>query len=244
MPTTDKVRRPALKKAPVLSAKRSIKPPPPSGEAPVFLLEDFAVFEVPGFKARMPLLRERVKPKLIQIGEHLNGTLSTALKEPLHTHVAQHLRRTVNAPEATWVAFSRAARAYKPFVHVRVAINANSVRTSVFVEDYADDKLLFADNLSRHAEELAAYLAKHPQITAYNITDQDGNPKSGYQLDAETLRQFANRMHRVKGLHAVFGVDLDRKRAAKKSGQELLKAVRKAVSMLKPLYDCGKARKS
>jgi uncharacterized protein YktB (UPF0637 family) len=213
---------------------------PPSGDAPVFVLDDFAVFEVPGFKARMPLLRERVKPKLIQMGEHLNDALSTALREPLYTHVAQHLRRTVNAPEATWVAFSRSARAYKPFVHVRVAINAKTVRTSVFVEDYADDKLLFAENLNRNAEPLAAYLAQHPQIVAYNITGQDGKPKSGEQLDAETLREFAAKMHRVKGQHAVFGIDLDRKRAVKKSGPELLTAINGAVKLLKPLYDCGK----
>ncbi len=214
---------------------------PPKGEAPGFILEDFAVFEVPGFKARMPLLRERVKPKLIQIGAHLNPALSTALKEPVHTHVAQHLRRTVNAPEATWVAFSRSARAYKPFVHYRVAINAKSVRTCVFVEDYADDKLLFADNLCRNAETLAEYFASHPQITAYNITDSEGKPKSGNQLDAETLREFAARMHRVKGQHAVFGVDLGRNRAAKKSGPDLLKSVQSAVKLLKPLYNCGKA---
>jgi uncharacterized protein YktB (UPF0637 family) len=226
------------------SSKRKTPPSPPVGEPPDFLLDDFAVFEVPGFKARMPLLRERVKPKLVQIGEHLNTTLSRTLKEPLFTHVAQHLRRTVNAPEATWVAFSRAARAYKPFVHIRVAINAKSVRTSVFVEDYADDKLLFADNLSRNAESLAAYLASHRQISAYNITDHAGKPKSGEELDADTLREFAARMHRVKGQHAVFGIDIDRKRAAKKTGDELLKAVIAAVKQLKPLYDCGKEGKT
>jgi len=232
---------PLLKRKP---KKSKYKPAPlPAGPAPELGLDDFAVFDVPGFKARMPLLRERVKPKLVQMGEHLNRTLSAALKEPLYTHVAQHLRRTVNAPEATWVAFSRAARSYKPFVHIRVAINAKSVRTSVFVEDYADDKLLFADNLSRNAEVLAAYLKNHPQIVAYNITDLSGNPKSGEQLDAETLREFATRMHRVKGQHAVFGVDLDRKRAVKKSGEDLLKSVKGAVKLLKPFYDCGKEGK-
>ena len=68
----------------VPSAKQKTTPPPPACEAPVFQLDDFAVFEVPSFKARMPMLRERVKPKLIQIGEHLNGTLSKTLKAVLH----------------------------------------------------------------------------------------------------------------------------------------------------------------
>lgn len=211
----------------------------PTSAPPTFAKEDFAIFEVPGFKARMPLLREKIKPKLIEIGDHLTLPLSSSLKEPLFPHVAQHLRRTVNAPEATWVAFSRTARAYKPFVHVRVAVHAGGVRTSVFVEDYADDKLLFADNLKSRAVELARYFAEHPEIKAYNIPDADGEPKYGEQLDAETLVAFAERMHRVKGQHAVFAIDIPGKQAAKKSGETLLKAVRSSVKLLRPLYDCG-----
>jgi len=90
--------------------------------------DDFAVFEIPEFAERMPALRGRITPKLRQLGAALESRLSEVLEETLFPHVAQHLRRTVNAPEETWVAFARAKRAYKPFVHLRVALSAAQVR--------------------------------------------------------------------------------------------------------------------
>lgn len=205
-----------------------------------FAPEDFAVFEVPGFAARMPLVRSRIKPKLTEIGAALTSPLSEALEETLYPHVAQHLRRTVNAPEETWVAFARSPRAYKPFVHLRAAISAEKVRFVVFVEDYADDKARFAANLERNAEALASYLAHHPTIRAYDISDADGEPKRGRALDADTLRAFARRMQRVKGQHAAFGICFDRAHRVLLSGPEFLEAALDAANTLKPLYDCGK----
>lgn len=205
-----------------------------------FAPEDFQVFEVPGFTARMPLLRSRIKPKLTEIGAALAEPLSETLGERVYPHVAQHLRRTVHAPEETWVAFARSPRAYKPFAHLRAAISAAKVRVVVFVEDYADDKALFAANLERNADALAAYLAHHPTIRAYDIPDADGQPKRGHALDAATLRAFAQRMQRVKGQHAAFGICFDRAHRVLLSGPEFLEAVLDAADTLKPLYDCGK----
>ncbi len=221
------------------ATKKPVKPAADPADAPSFDMEDFNVFAIEGFKSRMPVLRERIKPKLIRAGDQLQEPLSKALKEPLFIHVAQHLRRTVNPPEATWVAFSRAARSYKPFVHIRVAVNLKTVRVSVFVEDYADDKLVFADNLSRNASQLSAYFAKHSDIHAFNIETDAGKPMSGDQLTEKVLTEFAARMHRVKGQHAVFGIDMERRYVAKKDGATLMKDVQKAVKRLKPLYDCG-----
>lgn len=201
---------------------------------------DFAVFEVPGFAARMPLLKAQVKPRLTQIGEALPTRLSETLEEPVYPHVAQHLRRTVNAPEETWVAFSRTPRAYKPVVHLRVAVSAAKLRITVFVEDYADDKQLFADNLERNAEALSLYLAHHPTIQAYELQDSQGQNLRGHALDAGILRAFAQRMQRVKGQHAVFGIEFNKAHPVLQSGPELLDAIQQAAATLKPLYDCGR----
>lgn len=206
-----------------------------------FTPEDFAVFEIEGFDARMSALRARIKPKLIAIGEALASRLSETLEEPVYTHVAQHLRRTVNPPIETWAAFAREKRAYKPFVHLRVAISAEKMRVTVFVEDYADDKLRFAENLQSRADALAEYFAHHPTIQAYEIPDADGHPKHGSALDASTLCAFAERMQRVKGQHAIFGVQFAKTHPVLASGPEFLSAVVDAACTLKPLYDCGKA---
>ncbi|MCW3099689.1 MAG: hypothetical protein JWL77_5307 [Chthonomonadaceae bacterium] len=204
-----------------------------------FTQDDFGVFEIDGFAARMPQLRAQIKPKLMQIGQILTARLSEIAGEPLHPHVAQHLRRTVNAPVETWVAFSRSPRAYKPFVHLRCGISAEKVRVTVFVEDYADEKLLFADNLRRQANALEHYLALHPTILGYELRDVAGEPKRGHALDAATLRSFADRMHRVKGQHAIFGIAFAKTHPVVQSGPEFLEAVVEAAKTLKPLYDCG-----
>lgn len=209
---------------------------------PGFTPDDFAVFEIEGFAARMPQLRAQIKPKLTQIGQVLTERLAGVVGEPLFPHVAQHLRRTVNAPVETWVAFSRSARAYKPFVHLRCGISAEKVRVTVFVEDYADEKLLFADNLRRQADTLERYLAQHPTILGYELRDPDDAPKRGHALEADTLRAFADRMHRVKGQHAIFGIAFANTHPIVQSGPEFLEAVVEAAKTLKPLYDCGRTQ--
>jgi uncharacterized protein YktB (UPF0637 family) len=208
---------------------------------PGFTQDDFAIFEIEGFAARMPELRARIKPKLVHLGQILAEPLSAVVEEPLTAHVAQHLRRTVNAPVETWVAFSRSKRAYKPFVHLRCGISAEKVRVTVFVEDYADEKRLFADNLRRQADALERYLAQHPTILGYELRDPDNVPKRGHALEANTLRAFADRMDRVKGQHAIFGIAFANTHPVVQSGPEFVEAVIEAAKTLKPLYDCGRA---
>lgn len=205
-----------------------------------FADEDFDVFGVSGFTERMASLRQHVKPKLTCLGQLLSERLSEVVGEPLYPHVAQHLRRSVNPPIQTWVAFARAQKAYKPFVHLRVAINAEQAQLLAFVEDYADEKAIFAANLERNAESLAAHLTHHPAIHCFDMTDEAGKFRSGHELDAQTLTDFARRMNRVKGQHARFGIPLSRTHPILQNGPELLDAIVADFCALKPLYDCGK----
>ena len=205
-----------------------------------FRSEAFEVYEVPEFSLRMPLLKERITPGLVRIGEALRETLGEILEEPVFPHVAKHLRRTVNPPIETWVAFARAARAYKPFVHTRVAVNHANVRVLVFVEDYADDKLLFADRLAKRSAKLAAHCKLHPEIQAFDIFDKKGAPLSGSKLRSADLKAFSARMHAVKGQHARFGIVFPKTLAMVQNGEELLEAVTEATRTMKPFYDLGK----
>lgn len=200
-----------------------------------FQTEDFEIFELEGFAERMGALRQRVKPKLTALGEELIAPLSKTLGEALHPHVAQHLRRTVNPPVETWVAFAREKRAYKPFVHVRAAIREECVRVLVFVEDYADEKEAFANHLIANAEPLSELFLKHPEILAYDIPDANGKPSKGVALAPETLTAFAERMKRVKGQHAVFGIPISKTKVVK-AGGDLTERIVKSVKIMKPLY--------
>ncbi len=200
-----------------------------------FHSEDFEIFELEGFAERMGSLRQSVKPKLIALGAELVAPLSKTLGETLYPHVAQHLRRTVNPPVETWVAFAREKRAYKPFVHVRATIREECVRVLVFVEDYADEKEAFANHLMANAEPFSELFAKHPEILAYDIPDANGKPSKGATLTPETLTAFAERLRRVKGQHAVFGIPIPKARAVK-AGGDLPERIVKSVKILKPLY--------
>jgi len=207
-----------------------------------FTQSDFDIFDLPDFASRMPALKANITPKLKDLGEELAPRLSEAYGQTLYPHVALHLRRSVNAPVSTWVAFAKEKRAYKPYVHVRAAITGDEFRCLVFVEDYADEKLLFADNLAKNAAQLSSYLKKRPTIKAYAVLDKLGEPIKGTGLNRKTLKDFAERMKRVKGQHAIFGIALSRSHPVVQSGPELVDAIVEAMTELKPLYDCGSSK--
>ncbi len=207
-----------------------------------FTDSDFEIFQLPDFASRMPALKTNITPKLKDLGEELAPRLSEIYGQTLYPHVAQHLRRSVNAPVATWVAFAKEKRAYKPFVHLRAAITGEDFRCLLFVEDYAGEKELFAENLARNAGPLAKYLEKRPTIRAYTITDKNSEPLKGEALNKKTLKAFGERMKRVKGQHASFGIAYNRAHPVIRSGPQLIDALLDAARELKPLYDCGSGK--
>lgn len=202
--------------------------------------EDFAVFTAPDLDERMPLLRQRITPKLKLLAAGLRDRMSDVAEETMFPHVALHLRRSVNPPVETWAAFARNARAYKPFVHYRAGLSVDKFKVTVFVEDYADDKLLFARNLARNASGIAAWCKAHPTIHAYDIPDRNGEPSSGHNLTAAALRRFATRLQNVKGQHARFAIAFDKSHPVVGSGPQCIDTVLEAARQLRPLYDCGR----
>ena len=204
-----------------------------------FIDSDFGIFELPDFGSRMPALKAAITPKLKELGDELAPRLSELYGQTLYPHVAQHLRRSVNAPVATWVAFAKEKRAYKPYVHLRAAITGSGFRCTVFVEDYADEKETFGRNLVRGAAEISAYLEKRPTIRAYTIVDDEGEPLRGEALSEAALRSFGERLRRVKGQHAVFGISYSRTHPVVTSGPQLIGSLCEAANELKPLYDLG-----
>ncbi|MEP6757283.1 MAG: DUF1054 family protein [Chthonomonadales bacterium] len=204
-----------------------------------FTNEDFEIFDLPDFGARMPVLKANITPKLKQIGEEILPRVSRIAGHKIHPHVAQHLRRSVNPAEETWVAFSREKRAYKPFVHLRVAINGGALKLTCHLEDYARDKETFARRLMEESDRIGAYLADHDSILSHDLHDPYGKPMAGRSLNAETLRDFAHRLQTIKSQHASFAIRLDRLKVVKMSSDKLLDRCVKELRLLKPIYDLG-----
>lgn len=201
--------------------------------------KDFTIFEIPGFAARMPALKAHITPKLRELGELLLPRLEAQTGQTFYPHVAQHLRRTTNPPVETWVAFSKAARSYKPFVHLRVAANAEGLKIACFLEDYAEEKPLFARRLRAEAAALAEHFAAHPSLRSYDLTDDEGKPLIGSALDEAVLTRLAVRLDRVKSQHASFGIPFASTNPLLASPIELPDAILVALETLMPLYHLG-----
>jgi uncharacterized protein YktB (UPF0637 family) len=205
-----------------------------------FTPEDFEVFENADSAERIPQLHMRINPKLECIGDVMKSRLPEALDEAVYPHVVRQNRRAVNAGEEAWVAFSRSPNAYKPFVHLRLAVSADHVRIMVVVEAGADERPLFALNLERNAEPLSLYMTHHPTILAFALHDSNGEPLRGHALNGEVLCALAQRMNRVKRQVAAFGIAFAKTHPVLQSGPQLMDAIVEAARALRPLYDCGK----
>ena len=95
---------------------------------PGFTAADFKVFDVDGFAPRMAAIRSRIRPKLEAAGRDLLPDVTRIGGAEAFAHVAKHMRRTVNPPDDTWVAFAADKRGYKKHCHFKVAISRGSVR--------------------------------------------------------------------------------------------------------------------
>src|SRR5262249_42421888 len=95
---------------------------------PGFTPADFKVFDIDGFTPRMEAIRTRIRPKLEAIGRDLLPDVGRIAGDQAFAHVAKHVRRTVNPPDDTWVAFALDKRGYKKHCHFKIAVSRGAVR--------------------------------------------------------------------------------------------------------------------
>ncbi|MFC4778410.1 YktB family protein [Paenibacillus sp. GCM10023252] len=87
-----------------------------------FTKEDFDVFGLEGLPARMAGIQNRIQPKFRAIGELMIHDMTEMTGQEMHLHVAKHLRRTVNPPKDTWLAFAHNKRGYKAHPHFQIGL--------------------------------------------------------------------------------------------------------------------------
>ncbi|SBO18204.1 conserved hypothetical protein [Carnobacterium divergens] len=93
-----------------------------------FTKEDFSIFEIPTLEDRMQAIREQIQPKFREFGELFKeGLLNEMDEDELFVHVAQHLRRTKNPPNDTWMAVSCNKRGYKMAPHFQLGLYGDHV---------------------------------------------------------------------------------------------------------------------
>jgi uncharacterized protein YktB (UPF0637 family) len=207
----------------------------------MFTDKEFEVFEIPGFDARMPRIREAITPRLRELGNQIAPILEAESGLRMSPQVAMHLRRTVNPPEETWVSFCREARGYKPYVHLRLAVNLHGVKYTCYLEEDADDKPAFARNLRKNARAIAAHLKEHPEIRSHHAEANYGKMLPGLSLKESALRELADRLDRVKSQHANFSIAVPRDSITGKAQGAPVESSIEKLQMLIPLYRLGLA---
>jgi uncharacterized protein YktB (UPF0637 family) len=198
-----------------------------------FKQEDFEIFAIPDFPGRMGAIRAELRPKLVALGDDLAGKVEKLLGVPAFPHAAQHMRRRVNPPAETWVAFGPERRGYKRWVHYRVAISESRVRVTVFLEDDADDKPQLGANLHKNAANLITELGSAP-VEWYTFGGDLPLPHS--ELTPQKLSEAGSALQRLKTSKFQAGIALDRKQVTKLTPARFQDWALEQMSVLKPLY--------
>ncbi|MFN3652187.1 MAG: DUF1054 family protein [Armatimonadota bacterium] len=210
-------------------------PPPFPGFEPA----DFELFQIPDFAGRMAAIRAQLRPKLVLLGEALAERVAAEVEGPVFPHVAQHMRRRVNPPAETWVAFGRDRKGYKRWTHYRVAVSEAGVRVTVFVEDDADDKPAFGARLAESAAELHRSLSAAPGLTWFTFGEA---PVPYAELTPERLQQEGERLATRKTAKFQAGIPLPASEALALSPDQFEAWALEQVRLLKPLYLAGVSR--
>jgi uncharacterized protein YktB (UPF0637 family) len=201
----------------------------------VFSAKDFKVFEIPGFAGRMQALRARIQPRLASIGESLAPRLSSLVDAPLYVHVARHLRRTVNPPDDTWVAFGRDRRGYKKDAHFRVSVSGRSVRLlfEAGPEYYAKSE--WARGWTRLLPEIAGSLQKNG-LGWFNDEHEDTQSKLLSKMDIKDLSALAKELTRRKDGQLVLGRSIAVEDFLRLSGRQFEDLALETFKPMVPLF--------
>src|SRR5215472_5437742 len=110
-----------------------------------FTADDFRVFRIPGFSARMNEIYARIRPRLIRLGDQLAPELGRRLHMEFFPHVAKHARRSVNPPPETWTAFGPSPRGYKRYGYLALCVSGAGLHARAVVKSEADGREQMAD---------------------------------------------------------------------------------------------------
>ena len=201
-----------------------------------FSAKDLEVFDIPDFAGRMSKIRAQIQPKLLALGEGLAPTLAGAVGGDVFAHVAKHMRRTVNPPEDTWVAFGPEKRGYKKAQHFKLAISRHCVRFLFEVGPEYAEKAKWAVAWQRQAGSLVPALRKLKGLGWYK-NEHDEEPAADlHEMTSETLRALPRELTRRRDGQLVLGHRLAAAEVTRMRPADFEQAARAAFKDFVPLY--------
>ena len=115
----------------------------------MFRKESFEVFDIEELEMRMQGVRAEIQPIFMEIGEQLKERIKQSFPEQeFYLHIAQHRRRTSNAPENTWSAIGTQKRGHKMEPHFQLGIWQDYVFIYLSIIDQPKGQADYAQKLS------------------------------------------------------------------------------------------------
>ena len=193
--------------------------------------QDFEVFDTLGLEARMGLLVERVRPKFEELGSHYSSFFSATTGDEFFPHVAKHMRRTVNPPNDSWVAFAPHKRGYKAVPHFQIGLWSSHIFIILAVIYEAPNKTTMAQNL---LDEGAIAALPEGFVVSGDHMKPDASPLAE-MADGE-LNKLIVRLRDVKKGEFVIGRHISKEEAIKMSEEEFKEFAEETFAALLPVY--------
>ena len=199
---------------------------------------DYDVFEIPGFPDRMAAIRSQVRPKLLEIGVEVAEMMRPTFGPDFYPHVASHMRRRVNPPPDTWVAFGPSRKGYKAHPHLSLGIGAAGPYVEFIVLEESENKATLSDGLERNADALASYLRGLEGVALHldHHAPTPGVPVA--EITPDELRRLAGEVVRLKR-NEFMAAHPFRRDDPRAQGRELIPAAVRLFERLQPLYRCA-----
>jgi len=204
-----------------------------------FTAKDFQVFAIPDFAGRMTAIRGQIQPKLFALAEEIGRKLKQIVGSETFSHVAKHMRRTVNPPDDTWVAFGPEKRGYKKAQHLKLAISRHSLRFLFEIGPEYADKAKWVRAWEREAGRLAAQLKKGSGLGWYK-NEHDEDPAALLEsLSSHEIGGLAGELTRRKDGQLVLGRRLNQVEVLRLKPRAFEQAALVTFGDLASLYKLG-----
>jgi uncharacterized protein YktB (UPF0637 family) len=194
-----------------------------------FRREDFTIFRIEDFSARMNEIYARIRPRLLRLGTQLAPELGRKLHLEFFPHIAKHTRGTVNPPSETWAAFGPSPKGYKRYGYLALCVSGAGLHARAIVKSEADGRARMADEIVARAGDLQKSW-RGTRIGRYDDWDFGSLPEE-VPPSAELLSTLSTSLRKKTG-----GIDLGfgwpPTQASRLDHAELLDAFRE----LEPLY--------
>lgn len=201
--------------------------------------KDFDVFSIEGLENRMNALQTLIQPKFHTLGRHFADRLSAHGSDEFFPHVAKHLRRTVNPPNDSWVAFAPAKRGYKALPHFQIGLWGTHLFIILAIIYENPDKKGIAERLGQNQTILTSlpptYIVSgdhmKPEATSIRETGIDG------------IEKLLERLQTVKKAEFLVGRHLMREDAITMTANEFMAYAEETFNQLLTVYDVVIGRK-